>query len=384
MKKVFLLLICSIQIFCNAQNVGIGTPNPTRAKLEVHGAVDATAAIFGGESSGISLQRNWPGIGFNQYYNGGSKYIGTGYAAVQFVDPGSGYMAIDMFGYGSPNTAASTIHRAMVISSLGRVNIGSASLPNANLNVARGSLSPHYATAAFEGSQHHSFFNYEGGENTYIRAGKDNGIVFINDITGGKVVLSGPVGINTATPGSSLEIRQANNTGLLLVDPGTFKTCEFRVYGTGGYLGLFFNGSLKGVFSSSSGEYTAVSDQRLKANVESLGPSLQKVLQLHPVAYELKTNNPSRHRSIGFLAQEVKPIFPELISVLPDTTAGYKDIQDVHTLNYGGLGVLAIKAIQEQQQLIESLEEKLAVLQQTVFEIRKEKRDWGLLQLCIK
>src|SRR6266536_3451470 len=97
MKKAFLIaMFFANQVFSHAQNVGVGTNNPTRAKLEVNGAVGATAAIFGGESSGISLQRNWPGIGFNQYYNGVSRYMANGYAAVQFLDPNSG---LHGFGY---------------------------------------------------------------------------------------------------------------------------------------------------------------------------------------------------------------------------------------------------------------------------------------------
>jgi hypothetical protein len=60
MKNVLLFISCINVLSTVSQNVGIGTSTPTRAKLEVNGAVDATSAIFG-ESSGISLQRNWPG-----------------------------------------------------------------------------------------------------------------------------------------------------------------------------------------------------------------------------------------------------------------------------------------------------------------------------------
>ena len=45
----------------NSGNVGIGTTTPTRAKLEVNGVGfgGATSAIFGGDGTGISIQRNW-------------------------------------------------------------------------------------------------------------------------------------------------------------------------------------------------------------------------------------------------------------------------------------------------------------------------------------
>ena len=75
MKKIFILLIFFaisgkwFEVF--SQNIGIGITNPTRAKLEVSGVSGsgATSAIFGTDGTGISLQRNWPTIGFNLCHN---------------------------------------------------------------------------------------------------------------------------------------------------------------------------------------------------------------------------------------------------------------------------------------------------------------------------
>ncbi len=245
MKKAFLIaMFFANQVFSNAQNVGIGTNNPTRAKLEVNGAVGATAAIFGGESSGISLQRNWPGIGFNQYYNGVSRYMANGYAAVQFLDPNSGYMALDMFSNGAANGSVNGSQRVMIITNEGRVNIGSGAWPTAVLQVARNSSIN--GTAVFMGTQNHSYFNYGSSEHTYIRAGFDGGTVFINDIPNGKVALGQLVGIGTATPVYPLEIRQKNYRGLVLVEEGNFDNWEFSSYYGG--LNLVFNGNVKGFF----------------------------------------------------------------------------------------------------------------------------------------
>src|SRR5690242_19737063 len=67
----FIAFVTCMQVY--SQNVGIGIDNPIRAKLEVNGAAGATSAIFGGEGAGISLQRSWPSVGFNQYYTGGTS-----------------------------------------------------------------------------------------------------------------------------------------------------------------------------------------------------------------------------------------------------------------------------------------------------------------------
>lgn len=70
--------------------------------------------------------------------------------------------------------------------------------PSATLDVIRGTATG--GTAQFRGTQYLSHFNYSTNEDTYIRAGKDNGNVILNDIPGGKV------GIGTVNPGSKLHV----------------------------------------------------------------------------------------------------------------------------------------------------------------------------------
>jgi hypothetical protein len=91
--------------------------------------------------------------------------------------------------------------------------------------------------------------------------------------------------------------------------------------------------------------WTNVSDARLKDVDGPYERGLQEVLRLRPVRYHYKKNNPvglpSEHAQIGFLAQEVQPIFPEAVSESKD---GYlhldahpilisfvNAIQDLHT-----------------------------------------------------
>ena len=358
---LFVLLTC---LQANAQNVGIGTNNPSRAKLEVHGAVGANSAIFGGESTGISLQRNWPGIGFNQYYNNGNKYIGDGFGGVQYLDPNTGGFSMDLFTSGTANGDCFGGKRIYTFYPSGVGLIGS-NFYNANLAVSRGVNQ--VATACFFGETYHSFFNHDFQQNTYIRAGKANGKVFINDIPGSSIIMSGNVGINTATPAFPLEIRQVNGKGLAIVEPSNFNSWDISMGGGNGYLYLSFNGAGRGVFNSFNGHYTEFSDRRLKIDIDALSPLLDKIMRLTPVKYKMKSGNPSQQNSIGFIAQDVKELFPELVTVINDTASGYKEISDLHTLNYSGFGVLAIKAIQEQQAIIDELK-LLVTTQQQAYE----------------
>ncbi|HEX5651493.1 MAG TPA: hypothetical protein VFX58_00375, partial [Chitinophagaceae bacterium] len=64
------------------------------------------------------------------------------------------------------------------------------------LDVKRGNSTG--GTARFAGTQHITYINYSTDEDTYIRAGKSNRNVILNDIPGGKV------GIGTTTPNAPL------------------------------------------------------------------------------------------------------------------------------------------------------------------------------------
>src|SRR5215218_5429898 len=143
MKKINLLIISAIWLQVNAQNVGIGTNTATRAKLEVVGVAGsgATSGLFGSNSAGISLQRNWPTIGFNQYRDDiapGSqgKYMSTGFAAIQYMDPNSGIYVFDMFPSGAANTNTPAAVRAITVAPNGNTGIRTDYL-NASLVVLR-------------------------------------------------------------------------------------------------------------------------------------------------------------------------------------------------------------------------------------------------------
>lgn len=116
----FSLFFCLTSISIVAQNVGINTTTPNRAKLEVFGVAGAgsTSGIFGVGGAGISIQQNWPTIGFNQYRDETSpgtqgRFMANGFAAIQYMDPGTGVMAIDMFPSGTSTSFTPVGVRAM-------------------------------------------------------------------------------------------------------------------------------------------------------------------------------------------------------------------------------------------------------------------------------
>lgn len=112
----------------NAGLVGIGTTSPTRGKFEVNGVagIGNTAAIFGAFSNGISLQQNFPTIGFNQFRDGNTgfgRYMANGFASIQYFGTNSGSMYYDVFPTGIGGSQIGSAINAYEIDNIGQVKI---------------------------------------------------------------------------------------------------------------------------------------------------------------------------------------------------------------------------------------------------------------------
>ena len=94
------------------------------------------------------------------------------------------------------------------------------------------------------------------------------------------------------------------------------------------------------------GWYNA-SDRNLKQNIQDYPSSLEKVLDLRPVTYNWKTH-PDEDPLAGFIAQNVKELLPQFTHDI-----AWRDGGTRLGVNYSFLVVPAIKAIQEQQDIID-------------------------------
>ena len=184
--------------------------------------------------------------------------------------------------------------------------------------------------------------------------------------------------IQTAAPGISIEGEKGNvmiggNTpgleklkiihgdrGFALQNGATGPSWEFHVTSASGNLSLYNSlagpGVPVGIFSQ-NGTYTS-SDRRLKRDIQALPATLSKINQLAPVSYQFNYQSSDAPRSVGLIAQEVQAVFPELVMENPVREGEGSTL----LVNYGGLSVLTIKAIQEQQQQIERLNQENAAL----------------------
>ena len=95
---------------------------------------------------------------------------------------------------------------------------------------------------------------------------------------------------------------------------------------------------------------TTPSDKRLKTNIKEINYGLKTIMKLNPKEYDWKKDD--RH-DIGFIAQEVEEVIPEIVK-----DKKHFD-ENIKTLDYEKLTAVLIKAVQEQQQQINELKEKL-------------------------
>jgi hypothetical protein len=109
------------------------------------------------------------------------------------------------------------------------------------------------------------------------------------------------------------------------------------------------------------------SDMRLKKNITPLQNSLSKVMAMNPVSYHWKKEDGYTH--IGFLAQELEQVLPEVVRTPTNNIAPRNDSrtispdQDMYAVNYSEIIPVLVKAIQEQQAMIEDLKEKIKLLE---------------------
>jgi hypothetical protein len=102
------------------------------------------------------------------------------------------------------------------------------------------------------------------------------------------------------------------------------------------------------------------SDARFKTDVAPISNPLQKVLALRGVNFNWNTSKfPqkmfSEKRTLGFIAQEVEKVLPEIVQT-ENTTEGYKSVQ------YDKVVALLVEAMKEQQKQINQLRKQVKQL----------------------
>ncbi len=308
----------------DAQNVGIGTSAPAD-KLEVNGNIRLSGqdTIYAAPSTTGSGKSIWISAG-NPYVpvggSGGSIYI----KATNNMPAG---------GVGYTNLGPS-----------GDINLVAGSGYNTaggKINITAGQTS----CWALPGGNH-SDVTISGGQNLAVTDASsitvEGGYTIGTSCpppgaTGGNLILKAGLGSGTGTAGN---IQLLNgNVGIGTAAP----TQKLHVAGN-----ICYTGSI-----------AACSDMRYKTNVTPLKDPVQKLLLLKGVNYYWKKTafpdmNFNENKQIGFIAQEVEQLFPELV---------FTDINGYKSIDYSRLTPLLVETVKEQQKEISAINKRLNALE---------------------
>ena len=187
--------------------------------------------------------------------------------------------------------------------------------------------------------------------NSYVSATLGTGAGIDIDTAGNVLINS-----TTTTSGglsAQLFVKSDNTTGKYGIGVGYGTSAlQWRImYMNSGDGALYFHNGNNYATLSSAGAWTNASDERLKNNIVDIKYGLDTVLNTKPRSYKM---NDVEGDFIGFVAQELQTVIPEVVSGDPEKQLG---------VDYGSLVAVAFKAIQEQQETIKALETRLQALE---------------------
>jgi hypothetical protein len=280
-------------------SVGIGTTGP-ETKLHIEGS---TAIGTTGTESILLLGRAiGAGASFQQaaalklgrYQNAGGSF--ESYTRLDFALRDN-----------SASSNYNTNTTVMTLTNASRVGIGVTN-PDAGLQIAAPAQDDQLTLGSAANNRDHAAFIYSGG----------NKAEFLRYQSGVRLIF-----------GSS-----ANISNIDVLPGGT-------------------NGVRLSAGNTSWSAYT--SDERKKKNFETV-PGLEALLQINPVKYHFKTQDDSETKKLGFIAQNIQPLIPEMVHPNGEKA---EDETDILTIIPDYILPVLVKAIQEQQALITALQEKL-------------------------
>ena len=108
---------------------------------------------------------------------------------------------------------------------------------------------------------------------------------------------------------------------------------------------------------------TTISDARLKEGVETIEDASKKVSQLRGVEYTWKSGSREGEREIGFIAQEVEAVVPQIVREKNVFIDGKVSEDKYKTVDYEKLIALLVESNKEQQEIISQLEERVIDLE---------------------
>jgi hypothetical protein len=357
----------------SAGNVGIGTNNPTSGTLSRQLTINSGAGNF----AGIVLQNNATGTATTN---------GTFFSTLG-IDSAIFNQNIGAILFGTSNA------ERMRITAEGVVGIGT-STPGATLDVTNGTSAGALTSYFTKGNSDPNFrlgfrngfgttanseqaaisFEYVGFD-TLAKIGFNRGasadcqaITF--NIGGAsastermRITAAGEllVGNTQADPTAGAGVKIfTNSIGVSVVNAAsTSSDVAYRLYSTGAAAYRFYVGYDGTVFATNT-TISAISDQRLKENIQDIDVGLDTIMALKPRKFDWKDGKGKDIKGDrGWIAQEFEQVFPEMINEwldpAPEGEEPYKSVA-------ADLIPVLVKAIQELKATVDAQAVEIAAL----------------------
>jgi hypothetical protein len=350
--------------------VGIGTTSP-QTKLHSSGTTNGAQATFGGSDSGLKISTfqktdNDAGVTLDaqQSSNGTLTFATRGTERARLDS--SGRLLVNKTG--SPSAGEGSEAPVFI-----QGNTTSASGP-AVLGLARGQSASEMSNGASLGII--TFTDNDGNDFAEIKGACDDS-AGSNDHPGRLSILTTPNGSSSPTERlrisnqGRLDIFASSSTDAHFVSSAGSAGTSIDVFrglhsatatGTGT---TSFAVRTNGNVVNTNNSYGSLSDVKLKENIADASSQWDDIKGLRVRNYNFKeeTGNPT-HTQLGVVAQEVETVSPGLVYETPDRDNEGTDLGTVtKSVNYSVLYMKAVKALQEAQTRIETLETKVAALE---------------------
>lgn len=370
----------SSALFWDSANSRLGINNSSPAyRLDVGGNAHTTGDIT--SDSGL--------------YVGTSALIATGSGYIQYLRNISGTNRLDSYNYPITATAPWNLNASLVtfqiadsekmrLDASGNLGLGTTTttftyngsstttskmaISTAGYDCLNLISTSSYPTLDFsQPNSASTIFRYAtvGGQLTTTTAGSESGALTFSTSNAGANVAErmrvdqyGHFLIGTPTNlTGNLQVKNSDGgygTGITLVEQSTNNYWCSQIYTVTHDLYFGYNGTNKGYFSSSTGAYTSVSDKSLKKDILPINYGLNEILALKPSSYLMNEQNKDSVKNLGFIAQDTQSVIPEIVKEMNDGKLG---------IEATGFIPVLVKAIQEQQAIIETLTTRLTALE---------------------
>ena len=352
-----------------SQNVGIGTNSPYTS-LNVNGTIATNTGYYIGKSAATA--ESFAALSTRAAVDsGGAVVVRDGYGTynaggIEFYTGGNPTGAERMRIDSSGNVGIGTSSPSAKLDVLGTINAKSATtatiqLYSTNAADQSNTIGSYYNSGAGFSQLNHSASFYTWGTSGTERMRIDSsGNLLVGTTT---TVGSEKVGFLT----SANTALRLTNTNASFADTLQFSVASRAASSAYNFLYCSANGvgqiALRGdgVIFAQNTTVQSISDVRTKENIVNATDGIKTINALRPVRFDFKEGfGNDKKNQLGFIAQEIEQVFPDAVDTWGESDDPEKPYKSVGTT---ALIPVLVKAMQEQQALIESLTTRLTALE---------------------